>query len=681
MTRIYQPFFADRPVSFLASFNKRLFHRISLRLAVLFFCIMGATARGEDSLSSLDAAPKNIEQLWSGYSPRSEALDMQVVREWKTDGLVLRYVTYSIGTFKGTKARMAAFYGFPEGSERLPALLHMHGGGQRAFLSVVKQYANRGYAVLSVNWGGRVMENAQTGDPNTDWGAVDPTQNNVQGYANLLPQHNTIDPFPSARNNNWFLLTVGCRRGITFLEQQPEVDADRIGVFGHSMGGRLTGLVAGSDPRVKAASPSVGGSGFLQTDLWGLPGSARRIKGELDLFQRTIAGQAFLKSVRCPILYLSATNDFNAPMDFVEKGMLLVPHQNKRTTYAPHLNHRFTPETDIARVLWFDSHLRKRFPFPRSPTAELLLNRDTGVPVFRVTPDTSLPIDRVDVYYGYERDPRNRFWADGMAIERDGVWEANCPLFDLDEPLFVFANVYYRLSKDQRHENDPETFAISVSHTAYPAAIRDAKVKATEKPTRLIDDFARGFHDWYTLNINNRHHWLLATRKLADPRWEAPRGAKLSFEIEPTEASNTLAVELKTDSWRGYSGRSPDTWSALVPLAKTGRQRVELAANAFTNPSGKTLDDWYGVTELIFQSGAKSKISSSSDLAPWSGEVPRFFELRWTGGEPVRRRKPFLSSSRAAGGLNGSEFKRAIEDSIRREQIDNKSSETDQQYK
>ena len=35
------------------------------------------------------------------------------------------------------------------------------------------------------------------------------------------------------------------------------------------MGGRLTGLVAGSDQRVSTASPSVGGSGFLQSDLWG----------------------------------------------------------------------------------------------------------------------------------------------------------------------------------------------------------------------------------------------------------------------------------------------------------------------------------------------------------------------------------------------------------------------------
>ena len=34
------------------------------------------------------------------------------------------------------------------------------------------------------------MENAKPGEPNTDWGAVDPTQNNVPGYFSLKPGPN-----------------------------------------------------------------------------------------------------------------------------------------------------------------------------------------------------------------------------------------------------------------------------------------------------------------------------------------------------------------------------------------------------------------------------------------------------------------------------------------------------------
>ena len=64
------------------------------------------------------------------------------------------------------------------------------------------------------------------------------------------------------KNCNWYLLTLGCRRGLTFLEQQPEVDPQRLGIHGWSMGGNLTMYVAGTDARVKAAVPGVGGQGW-----------------------------------------------------------------------------------------------------------------------------------------------------------------------------------------------------------------------------------------------------------------------------------------------------------------------------------------------------------------------------------------------------------------------------------
>jgi dienelactone hydrolase len=610
-------------------------------LIAVFFGVLLALGDEVDSLPQLKNTPQNFDVLWAGYDPAAEPIKTTVVREWEEDGLTLRYILYSIGNFKGTPAIMAGFYGFPAGQKDLPAVMHMHGGGQRAFLQIVKRYAKRGYAALSVNWGGRVMEGAQPDDPNTDWGAVDPTQNNVPGYANLLPNKKSIDPFPSARNNNWFLLTIGCRRGITFLEQQPEVDKDRIGVFGHSMGGRLTGLVAGTDGRVKAASPSVGGSGFLQTDFWGIPGSARRVNGDVPLFQRTIAGQAYLSKIRCPILFLSASNDFNAPMDFVERGMKLVPHPNKRITHSVHLNHRFTPEAEIARPLWFDAHLQQRLQFPQSPEAELVLTGENGVPIYRVKPDTSRPIDKVQIYYGYERDPRNRFWSEARATVEEGVWAAPCPLFDIEEPLFAFANVHYKLAEPERHSGDPNHFILSVADAAYPEALQRAKVKVTEGVRREIDDFSRGYHDWYTLNIGNPHHWLIGTRKLADPRWEAPLGASLALEIEPYERGNTLSAELKTDSWRPYTGRKTETWYALVPLKELGKQSVNLSTQDFKNVTGETLQDWFGITELIIQPGAKSK-NASSTIKPWKGEVPQFHDLRWMGGKATRRAKPFL---------------------------------------
>jgi hypothetical protein len=97
-------------------------------------------------------------------------------------------------------------------AQEQPGVLHLHGGGQRAFLHEVEFYAKRGYACLSINWGGREMEDAKEGDANTDSAAVDPTQNNVPGYFNQKPGDEYLDPFEIARNNNWYLLTLAAQR-------------------------------------------------------------------------------------------------------------------------------------------------------------------------------------------------------------------------------------------------------------------------------------------------------------------------------------------------------------------------------------------------------------------------------------------------------------------------------------
>ena len=175
-------------------------------------------------------APETVKELWADFDPHKDARDAEIVREREKDGSVFRCVTFHHGNFRDKPARMAGFFGFAKGAQKLPGLLHLHGGGQRAFLQEVEFHAQRGAACLSINWGGREMENAKAGDPNTDWGAVDPTQKYVPGYANLKPGDKDFDSFESPRNNNWYLLMLGARRGLMFLEQQPEVDADGLGV-------------------------------------------------------------------------------------------------------------------------------------------------------------------------------------------------------------------------------------------------------------------------------------------------------------------------------------------------------------------------------------------------------------------------------------------------------------------
>ena len=572
-------------------------------------------------------APDTVTALWADFDPRKDALDAKLVREWEKDGVVYRTVTFHVGTFKGKPARMAAFYAFPKGAKKVPGLLHLHGGGQRAFRHEVEFYAKRGYACLSVNWGGREMEDAKPGDPNTDWGPVDPTQANVPGYFNLKPGEKYLDPFDSPRNNNWYLLTLGARRGLTFLEQQPVVDADRLGVYGHSMGGHLTVYVAGSDSRVKAAAPSVGGSGF-RTQPWPLlPEHKPQVpNGDVKMFDATLGFESYAPHVKAPLLWLGSTNDFHGLMDDTYRTGALVPHKNVRYAFAPHLNHRFTPEFEVTRPLWFDQHLKKGFTFPATPDSKLALATADGVPELRVTPDASQPVAAVHVYYSIDPDPRARFWRSASAKKTGGTWTARLPVPDTDRPLFAFANVAYALKKAEPlpFAKPTETYALSSPlHTRTPKELQKAGVKATDRPTPLIDDFAHGWRDWYTLSADNPHHWEFSTRKLSDPTWQGKPGQRLTFEVT-AEKPNELVVVLTENFFRPYRGKQRQA-AAVVKLAGGKEpQTVSLKLTDFGDgPASWQTVDLLSLRPYVETDG---KVLGSKS---WAGSQPRFRNLRW----------------------------------------------------
>lgn len=579
-------------------------------------------------------APATVKELFADFDPRKDPLDTKVVREWEKDRIVYRYATFHIGTVKGKPARMAAFYAFPKDAKRLPALLHLHGGGQRAFLHEVEFYAKRGYPCLSINWGGREMEEAKDGDPNTDWGAVDPTQKNVPGYFNLKPGEKHLDPFDSPRNNNWYLLTLGARRGLTFLEQQPEVDADKLGVYGHSMGGNLTVYVAGSDSRVKAASPSVGGSGF-RTQPWPLlpQHKPQTPNGDVKLFNATLGFESYALHIKAPLLWLGATNDFHGIMDDTYRTGELIPHKNVRYAFTPHMNHRFTPEFAVTRPLWFDQYLKGSFTFPKTPETHLIFETKDHVPMLEVRPDSSQEVAEVHIYYSVDLDPRARFWRSaGTKKVGDNYWTGKLPILSVDQPLFAFANVLYTLkqSESEPRAKPTERFALSsMLHTVAAKDVAANGASATDKADPVIDDFTHGWRDWYMLSPDNPHHWEFSTRKLADPKWQGQPGQRLTVEVQ-AENPNELVIVLTENFFRQYRGKQKEFVAVVNLDGGKETQTVSVEPKDFRTSDGEALSSWKNVDILSLRAYHEKgdKLIGSKN---WAGRQPTFRKLRWEG--------------------------------------------------
>jgi BAAT / Acyl-CoA thioester hydrolase C terminal len=512
--------------------------------------------------------------------------------------------------------------------------------------------------------------------PQTDWGKLDathpPQRNKANHFAgSLTPDEFTLDAVESPRNSNWYLVLMAARRAITFLEQQPEVDATRIGAHGHSMGGKLTTNLAGIDKRIKAAVPSCGGSGDLLESEEVVPGGSRTKRTVMEL--ACVSDNAYIPLITCPVLWLSPTNDFHAHIDNMAWNWRNMPDDRLRFSISPHLNHRHTDEHAITEYLWFEQYLKGAdFKMPQTPKIELELKTTDGVPRITVTADESRPVQRVDIYYSLDPHALTRFWRDANAVKTGKQWNAACPVMNLEQPIFAYANVVYETPA----QYGTGSFAISSRVlSAAPAKLQAAKVKATDKPERLIDDGARGWHDWYLLNWGHAPLWSVTTRKLKDPKWRGPDGATLHFEVK-CQTDNQLVLTFNCNAWGAMiPGKPAVDYTAVKELKGSADwQAVSVSLNELTAIDLKVADplaDWQTVTEFsisptgeIVKAGQKVKVDGKA----WQG--PREIRnLRWEGGEYTGLKSVDAALSPEEHQKN---FNDAIKKSLEQEKLDRK---------
>lgn len=594
-------------------------------------------------------APSNLAEMWKDFDPRREPLEVETLAQWEEDGVVLRVVRFRIGVFKGRRAKLAAVYGFPKeddakGKVALPGLLQIHGGGQYADASACIANAKRGYATLSIGWAGRISASkyrvtpsevklfwdGKTDDPKyrltTDWGVLDgyhaPSRNLGNQFPSLKPAAWTFDAVDSPRNSGWFLCAVAARRALTFLEEQPEVDKARLGVYGHSMGGKLTVLTA-TDARVKAAAPSCGGISDRYNNS--------------PLFLATLGDDLSLKEISCPIMFLSPANDFHGRIGDLPKAIGEIQSADWRVTCSPHHNHQDTPPYEVATMLWFDEQLKGTFEMPATPETTLDLSGSQDAPTLTAIIDDSMPVDSVDVYYTQHGKPNetpsdrdvttHRFWRHARARRHDGQWTAELPLVSIAEPLWAYANVTYDLDTPvsgagyyYRIYTAKKFCLSSLLVTASREQLKKAGAIATLKQTDMIETFQDDWEkEWFTYRPDQ---WARSTHKLFDDQYRAPKHANLVLDVQ-SDQSNSLVVLI-------------DQYAAVASLqGGSPWQTVVLTLSDFTNHGDQSLPGWDTAKRLTLSAAeglkpgrgeqGKTRIVGGN----WLGEPPRFRNLRW----------------------------------------------------
>ncbi len=580
-------------------------------------------ARAADTFTPYKTAgvPQTVTDLWKDYDPCKEALEVKVVKEWKESGTVCRYVTFKIGTFKGADARIAAYYSFPDNGKKNPAFVWSHGGGQRADRQRGLYFAKRGFAVVDINWLGRPLEKEIA--ENTDWGKVDPTQG-PRFYSKALrkswkhslkPDEFTIDPVVSPRNNNWFLLAVAARRAITFLGQQPEVNADRIGFSGFSMGGMITALTA-IDSRLKAVAPFVGGSAFKHVDFPGYPRTslAAHYREDVGLYKNTMDPCSYWPLVKCPVMFISSSNDFHSALDRIYAAMALLKHKAWRVSTNIHANHGPGPEQWVLLDKWFDLHLKRiAQDIPVTPPSALVVKGPAAT--FTVTPDNRRKrLLDTEIYYSCDPNARTRFWnrAEARKDPAAGSWTANME-HRKNLPLYVFAICRYKLAKPVDTARG-ETSTLTVNSLLQSVVPERFDIKALtnlKKTQSVIDDFENGLQDWSSRDGRN-----IKTYKFRNPLLDLNDNKELCITLAPK--GRKLSVHLSVESRFLGAGKDLGRFKYVVKTSGDGLKNVIVGRRDFEGDpkTGKKKElSWSKITRFgitIIDMKARSPIDLRS---------------------------------------------------------------------
>lgn len=151
---------------------------------------------------------------------------------------------------------------------KLPVVVCLHGtGGTKAGQTkLLEQFADRGYLAVAIDaryHGGRIPGGAK--------GAQQYNEAALRAW-HAKPGEKQEHPF-------WYDTAYDLWRLVDYLLTRPDVDAERIGMIGFSMGGIQTWLAASVDERVKVSVPCIGVQSMkwsLENDRW--QGRANTIK-------------------------------------------------------------------------------------------------------------------------------------------------------------------------------------------------------------------------------------------------------------------------------------------------------------------------------------------------------------------------------------------------------------------
>lgn len=331
-------------------------------------------------------------------------LNTRTTTTTEKDGIVTEEVMFHSEKDGAKSVDIFAFFSYPKGARKLPAFIWNQGGLGQASTYWTEFGAKRGYATLCIDF-------------------PLPGYRSTGGY----PINSGLELGEDPKRAPIYHGAVALLRAVSYLESRPEVDADRIGMAGSSWGGFYTTLMAGVDPRLKAAS-SMFGTGNLQVgnSWWDGTGNSSRDAAQREHWRTTLDPAWRLPRSKTPIAWFTTTNDNFYWLPAVNRSyeMAVAP---KHLTMVPNWDHALAPTMDEQVFTWLDIHLRGKPAFLHVSPLKIAKEGDHLVARWTFDGPRRAQAAELMVSYG-DGDWRGRWWVTVPAEMKDGKCSARVPV-------------------------------------------------------------------------------------------------------------------------------------------------------------------------------------------------------------------------------------------------------------
>lgn len=135
---------------------------------------------------------------------------------------------------------------------------------------------------------------------------------------------------------------LDCRCAAAWLASRPEVDADRLGMVGTSLGSFLTALTSANEPRIKNVCLLLGGGGLV--DAYYDHPKARPVTEWIDL----VGGKKMMKKLIAPVDPITYATQLKG------KNLLMISAKNDEIV-PPKAAAQLWEATGRQRIIWLDA--------------------------------------------------------------------------------------------------------------------------------------------------------------------------------------------------------------------------------------------------------------------------------------------------------------------------------------